>query len=142
VADRMFIIDGDDLGYADYAELYETAIEPDLCEDPGPHLRPIVVQEWTTRTGRQLLPLAADVVERICEQVGDDVGEVADDWHATVQSDDAVTAAAEQLPAALARHVTFFLGDRRVADHTISWDADGRPLWDGTPIYGKRPADG
>lgn len=136
--ERMYLLDGNEHGHDDYGALYESDIEPDLTEDPGPHLRPIEVEEWTVKAGRDLMPTADIIVERIADDLYEEGGEFADRAIESIADDDAVTAAAEQLLDAMARHCHYFLADKRVATHTISWDAEGQPLWNGKRMYRKR----
>lgn len=138
IPERMYVLDGNERGHDDCGALYECDIEPDLVEDPGPHLKPIEVEEWTVKAGRDLMPRADIIVERIAEDLYEDGGEFADRAIEAIADDDAVTAAAEKLLDAMARHCSYFLANKRVATHTISWDAQGEPLWNGERMYRPR----
>lgn len=135
--ERMYLIDGNKRGHDDYVTLYETDIEPNLTEDLGPHLRPIEVEEWTVKGGRDLMPSADIIVERITEDLYEEAGDFAGWAIEAIADDDAVTAAAEKLLDAMARHCHYFLADKRVATHTISWDVGSEPLWNGERMYPK-----
>lgn len=137
--ERMFCLHGDERGYPDVAALYEMVVDPDLDEDPGPQTPPVLVEEYTTRTGRDLVPGTDVIVERIAEMVWDEAGDLANDWHDRVQTNLAVQAAVEALRDEVGKTIAFFLSGKKVATHQLTWDAHGEPLLDGEPLYSTRP---
>jgi hypothetical protein len=58
---------------------------------------------------------------------------------AHLDRDPVVLAAAEALRTALVERATpYWIADKRVGEHVVTWDAEGEPLVDGQPMYVRR----
>jgi hypothetical protein len=133
-AERLYGVPYSESLWDDPAGAYEQQIEPYSDEHDR---RPVVIEEWTVHPPCYHLPTAAAVVDWLVEYASDQ-GELTEDaaQHLQDKSQDAsITEAAESLLSALASRMAYRMADRRVAEHTITWDSEGRPLLDGQPLY-------
>lgn len=131
--DRLFGVVGAETLWDDPAAAYEQQIEAYADEHDR---RPVVIEEWTVHPPRDHLRSAADIVDWLLECAADDM--VAEDWSEAMEQhsrDPEVLAAAETLLDTLAARATYRMADKRVAEHTITWDDAGEPLYDGEPLY-------
>lgn len=132
--DRLYGVPGAEALYRDIAEAYESQIEP-FCDD---HEGTRIIEEWTVLPAGSTFRSPADIVDWLCEDAADDA---PDGWYDCIEHldhDPVVLAAAEALRAALIERATpYWIADRRVAEHTITWDAEGEPLVNGEPMYVK-----
>lgn len=136
-APRLYAVPYSEHCHDDIAGVYETDIEPYVDEHDR---RPRVVAEYTVHPPKYHLPSSEQVVEWLVEWATDR-GELTEDAADHLERNvdhDAVHAAAEALLDAVAARMRYRMANRRVAEHTITWDCDGAPLVDGDPLY--RPA--
>lgn len=123
-------------------EVYEHQIEGDL-EGFGAlvdHEAHATIEEHTVVPSRDHLPSPHSLLEYISEWVADN-GEVDEYWHESLDghsADPDVVAATEALLQLLASKVTYWMADKVVATHTITWDETG-PLVNGEPLYQPAP---
>jgi len=113
----------------DPAETYENAIEDGFGV-------PMVIEEWTVRPPSADLPHLDTVLDWVAEMACEDAGgEGYDDaWDAATKRPDVREAMRAALEL-IASHVGFKMADTLVATHTVTWDADGEPLFNGEPMY-------
>lgn len=130
---RLYGVPGSEMLHDDLGAAYETQIEPWLDESDR---TPRVIEEWTVSPPSAHLPSAADHVERLIEDASESAGgEGYYDSEQHLIHDPDVLAAAEALLAALADRITYRMADRRVAEHTVTWDDEDEPLVDGERLY-------
>lgn len=124
----------------DPAAVYENEIEPYIDDDRTDlsTRTPRVIEEWTTRPASDNLPHIDIVLEWIAECAGDNGGMegMFESWGNAFAHDYVRTAMQAALNLAASK-VSFFIADEKVADHAITWDANGEPLLDGEPLYVK-----
>lgn len=98
---------------------------------------PFVIEEWSCTNASAVLPIASDlttyIIERWCDETTEDCYE---SWENASQHADALSAFQAALDL-LGSKVTYRMADRKLKDHHITFDADGEPLDDGTPVYSK-----
>ena len=94
-----------------------------------------IIQEWSVHPTRKHLPSVDVLLDRLVEDVCDALGEDSLDDLERVAAHADVQAAAEALLAVFAARVKWSQADRLVAEHTVTWGADGQPLVDGDPLY-------
>lgn len=120
--------------FDDPAGAYELQVEPYADEHDR---RPRVIEEWTVHPPHYHLPSTHRVIEWLHEWASDQ-GELTEDasdhLERSIEHAD-VHAAAEALLDAVAARMTYWMADRRVAEHTITWDDSGKPLLDGERLY-------
>lgn len=131
--ERLFGVPGVENLHDDLGAAYESQVEPYVDEHDR---RPRVIEEWTVLPAGSTFRSAADIVDWLCEDAADDAPDGFYDSIAHLDRDPDVLAAAEALRAALIKHVgSYRIADKRVAEHTITWDDAGEPLVDGKPMY-------
>jgi len=129
-------------GYEDIASLYES-FRDDWDDDPSDR-RDIHVEEWTTRPVREHVNAdhwidgnVEHLLEYDLEEAGDDDGTLAAKLEDRAK-DPAVRAAFTAALDLLFTGVSWWVADKVIARHQITHDADGKPLFDGKPLYVKR----
>jgi hypothetical protein len=138
--DRLFgVPDSEDM-HRDLGSAYESQVEPWVDEHDR---RPRIIEEWTTLPAGSTFRSARSIVEWLCEDAADDAPEGFYDRIAHLDRDPKVLAAAEALRDALVEHATdYWIADKRVAEHTITWDDAGEPLVNGESLYVRAPLTG
>ena len=125
--------------YPDPAGAYEAQIEPHL-ERYGAlvdHEAKATIEEWTVADQRQFLPSPDTVLEDLCERVADDaVHEYMYERLENIVGTEEIVQAVEAVLALIASKIDFWMAEKHVATHTITWDETG-PLIDGEPLYRK-----
>lgn len=130
---RLFGLPGSEHLETDLGSAYEMHVEP---YDDEHDRRPVVIEEWSVLPAGSTFRAADSIVDWLCEDAGDDAPEGWYDSIAHLDRDPVVLAAAEALRAALiARATPYWIADKRVAEHTITWDDEGEPLVDGERLY-------
>lgn len=120
----------------DIASAYEAQIEP-YCDD---HEGSRIVEEWTVLPHGSAFMAPDRIVEYLCESAADDAPDGFWDNVAHLDQDPVVLAAAEALRTALIERATpYWIADKRVGEHVVTWDEKGEPLVDGQPMYLRRP---
>lgn len=120
--------------YFDAAAAYEAEIDPYADEHDR---RPRVLEEWTVTDPVSHFPAADWITEWIAESACEGITEHGHDAVMDLANHPDVLAAAEALRQVMAKHLTYRMADTLVAEHTVTWDADGNPLLDGERIYGR-----
>lgn len=130
---RLYGAPGEENLHDDIGAAYEMQVEPWVDEHDR---RPRVIEEWTVLPAGSTFRSADAIVEWLCEDAADDAPE---GWYDSIQHldrDPVVLAAAEALRAALIdRAAPYWIADKRVAEHVVTWDDDGEPLVNGEPLY-------
>ncbi|MCW2957167.1 MAG: hypothetical protein JWO69_2036 [Thermoleophilia bacterium] len=131
---RLYGVQHAETLWDDIGSVYEQQIEPYRDED---NREPVIVEEWTVHPPRYHLPDVYRVVEWLVETAADQ-GEL--DWDGAERLEKnadhpSVRDAAEALLDAMATRLNYRMADRRVAEHVISWTANGEPCADGFPLY-------
>lgn len=136
VVTRLFGLPGSENLETDLGSAYEMQIEPYADEaDRGPR----TIEEWTVLPAGSTFRSADSIVEWLCEDASDDAPEGWYDSVAHLDRDPVVLAAAEALRVALIeRSAPYWIADKRVALHLVTWDDDGEPLVDGERLYRPR----
>lgn len=135
--DRLYGVPGAEDLHTDIGAAYESQIDPWVDEQDR---RPQVIEEWTALPAGSTFRSAASIVDWLCEDAGDDAPEGWYDSIAHLDRDPVVLAAAEALRAALIERATpYWIADKRVAEHAVTWDDDGEPLVDGERLYMPSP---
>jgi hypothetical protein len=130
---RLFGVPGSENLHDDIGAAYESQVEPWVDEHDR---RPRVIVEWTTLPPGSSFRSADSIVEWLVEDAADDAPDGFYDTVAHLDRDPEVLAAAEALRSLLvAKGGAYWIGDKRVAEHTITWDDAGEPLVDGKPMY-------
>jgi len=117
----------------DIASVYETDIEPYLGDYD--QTREYIIEEWTVREQRSLLPS----VDRVIEMVLDACDEVTEGWmeDAADRVDPEVESGFGAALDVLASKIRYLMADRKIGEHRLSFDGRGDPLVDGHPLYRK-----
>lgn len=135
---RLYGTPGAEEMHFSVADAYEMQVELDLDDEDR---QPCVIEEWTTLPAGSTFLSAAGIVEWLCENAADDSPE---GWYhsiAHLDRDPKVLAAAEALRTALIEQATpYWIADKRVAEHLITWNDAGEPLVNGEPMYVRAPA--
>ena len=128
---RLYGIPDAENMYLSLAEAYESQVDGQEGNDPA------VIEEWTAVSAMTLVQSAASIIEGLIEQVADGAPDGLYDSICHLDAYPVVLAAAEALRDALADKVPdFYLADKRVAEHRITWDDQGEnPMDCGQPIY-------
>lgn len=138
--ERLFGCPGDEALHDDPVTVYELRIDPWLEEEPSPDTKPQIIEEWTTDNPRKAFPSGMSIVEHVCEWI-------ADDYPGDEGFDDDLMRAAlkaqaaewfDAVMAAWCKRTTYRMAADRVAEHVVTWGADGEPLYDGEPMYRRR----
>lgn len=134
--DRLFGVPDTEYLQVDIGAAYESQIDPYVDEHDR---RPRVIEEWTVFPPRHHLRSPEDLVDWLIEDASESAGLDGYYDHAeALTRDPEVLAAADALIASIADRVTYRVAHERVAEHAVTWDADGEPLIDGEPLYVKR----
>lgn len=136
VPERLYGLRDSEQYHDDPASVYESEIEPFVDEHDR---RPWEIEEWTVRRPIDLVPRADWMLEWMAEHIADELCDEYGYVDASMKHPE-VVAAAEALRESIAAHTTYFQCDQLVAKHTLSWDDQGEPLYDGEPMYRKAPA--
>ena len=128
---RLYGIPGSEVMYLSLAEAYESQVDGQEGNDPR------IIEEWMTVPAMTLVQDAASIIEGLVEQLTDGAPDDLYDSICHLDADPVVLAAAEALRDALADKVPdFYLADKRVAEHRITWDEQGEnPMDCDQPIY-------
>lgn len=129
--ERLYGLPHSEVLHTDIATVWESDIEP--YGDPRPTW---TIEEWTVRSAIDEVPSAYTIVDRIDETICDD-GEFSEDPfqdHRLTEHADVIEAA-ETLRQLVAAKITWFTADKKIAEHTITFDADGEPQLNGEPMY-------
>lgn len=117
------------------ADAYEAQVEPYADEHDR---RPRQIEEWTTQHPRSYLVDVETLVDWVAELAADnDTCEGTVDAIEDAGKGEDVRQAFEQALSLWADQVTYRQAESLVRTWAITWDADGNPLADGEPIYGK-----
>lgn len=111
-------------------EAWVDDVEPADCS-------PFTVEEWTSRPLGNELISTARVLEWMNEHLADE-GFEEWDWERidAVFRDAEVVAAFDVARDVLKAKLSgWVMADIKIADHIVTWGADGKPLVDGEPIY-------
>lgn len=135
---RLYGIPDAEQLYRSAAEAYECQIEPHLATgllNPDSH---DIIEEHNVVPNREHLPSAEAALERVTEHVANSMV----DEHGFEAFEQAcrapdVIAAMDHVLHTFAREVNYWMADTVVATHKITWDADGNPHIDGSPLYRK-----
>lgn len=119
--------------YGDPAEVWETEIDGQYDEDETAW----TIEEWTATTAADRIVGGLSIVEGVMEYLCEEMVESGDAW-TDVVGDAEVIAAADALSALIASKVTYRWAEKKVADHTITLDGEGKPLLNGEPMYVRR----
>lgn len=139
--ERLYGLPDAETLYRDLAEAYEVQVEPDLDPDNLP--ASVVIEEWTVQPLGSEFPTPDSLIVNACENAADNGGEGLWDCVEHLERDPVVLAAAEAFRAALIERMTpYWTAHDMVAEHTITWDADGQPLADGHRLYTPAPGPG
>lgn len=138
---RLFGLPDAEIMYLDEGSVYDVwmddRFEDDYYPDEG-----FVINEFTA------LPLSAFMpsVETVLEWIGDstfenDVSEHAGDAIYDATKDPAVVGAFGMAMRLLGSKMTgFWMSDKLIAEHRVTWDENRVPLLDGEPLYRSRKA--
>lgn len=136
--ERLYGVPGAELCWPDLGSVYELQIEPDLVEKvPSPR----VIEEWSVWPAVALLPSARDLLDRLIEDAAENAG--TGDYYDSVEHlarEPELLALAQGLVDAFAGRITYSVADKRLAEHTVTWDDEGEPLIDGELLYRRREA--
>jgi hypothetical protein len=134
--ERLFGVPGSEALWDDLGSAYEQQIEPYLGDETS--RPPWIIEEVCPPAAH--LRSAGDLVDWLVEEASGNAGVDGYYDHTEHLNRDAeIVAAAQALIAALASRITYRVADKRLAEHTITWDADGEPLADGERLYRPRP---
>ena len=130
---NLFCQDGDEYLDDDIATVWERIWDDlDLADSP----RRWEIQEWTSTPLGTMLTPTWRTLERISEDLYDEVNEYGMEHVDAAIAKTEVIAAFDYARALLASHLTgFSMSDRLVARHIITLDEDLQPLVDGEPMY-------
>lgn len=140
MSDRLYGLPGDEWMEHDPAGVYERWECNNDTEDSECRV-PFLIEEWAAVGLGQIL--RADCAGRVLEWLGDDlyeseVSEGAADAIAAAVVDPEVVAAFEAAVQVLRQRLNrtgWLQADTKVQDMAVTWDADGKPLLDGNPMY-------
>jgi hypothetical protein len=134
--ERLYGVPDAESLYDDLGSAYERQIE-DYVDDHD--RRPRVLVEWTVHPPKHHLPHASTIVEWLAERAAEDGGidEGYSDHIDAIMRAPEVLVAADALLDAIAARITYRMAHEKVAEHVITWDAEGEPLVDGTPMYAR-----
>ena len=134
--DRLFGIPGAEQLHLDLVSCYESDVDPWVDE---PEHAPKVIEEWTVRPVVDHVPKAEVIIDEILEWIGE-AGEL-DEYGFEAFSDachgDDVKEAVEAVRVLIGSKVRYRMAEKLVAEHKVTWTADGEPLIDGEPLYVK-----
>jgi hypothetical protein len=136
VPERLYGLRGAETMHSTPAEVYESRIEP-YCDEHD--MRPWIIEEWTKEStvdvARRWFLSSEAVIEHIIDCFMDEYGAEGDVGVEKAESDPEALKLADALITHLADMVRWRRADKKVAEHTVTWDADGEPLLDGEPMY-------
>ena len=134
---NLFGQDGDEYLETDIATVWERIyddIDNDFREEGGPAQWEVL--EWSARPLGAMLTSTWRTLERISEDLYDEVNEYGMEHVDAAIAKTEVIAAFDYARALLASHLTgFSMSDRLVARHIITLDEDLQPLVNGEPMY-------
>lgn len=132
-ADRLYgIRDAEEL-HDSIVDAYELHVEPSYEPEDGP----CVIEEWTVHPPRYHLPSAPEIAAWLVDEAelnGDLTDEAGETLRRQLRHPEILTAA-DALLEALAARMTYRMADEMVAEHDVTFDADGKPMVDGKPLY-------
>lgn len=132
--DRLYGEPHADVLYDDPATVWECCIEGQYDDSDEEW----TVEEWTVRPAISTVPSVAWILDMIEDHIAD-CGEFTEDPFPKALRDDAdCISLAEGLRFHIATRATWHQADKKVATHTITLGADGKPLLNGEPMYVKR----
>lgn len=129
---RLFGIPGSEYLESSLQDAYERYIDP--CFDEKSEWE---IEEWTVVDPRSQMPQVEMIAEYVAEWIADDVmfEEAYESWEKALSHPEVVEALGKAFDLA-ATKVTFWMADKRVATHKVTFDGE-EPLVNGQPLYRK-----
>lgn len=135
---NLFCQDGDEYLDDDIATVWERIYDdlPEPADHEPDDPAQWEIQEWTSTPLGDFLPSTSRVLERMEEDLYDEVTEYANGAIESAFAKSEVIAAFDYARALLARHLArFAMADKMIATHIITLDEHDQPLVNGEPMY-------